>query len=160
MSEPALKKKMSTGAKWGAGCGIGCLTLLVLVAAAAFLGYRFAKGKLDQVKAEMRQLGFERIVTRQVAEVRDPGAVPTLYIGQVVQILGDCHTNLAIVAQVGEIHGRVSGNVFFRGQMLTVQPKAEILGSLDASAQVVQKYGAVRGEVTGRHLLLNEPAAR
>ena len=143
MNETVAKKGMSTGAKWGVGCGIGCLTLLILLGIIGFFGYRFAKAKLEGVTQELQELGFKVVVKGQNIEIRDEVTVPTLYVGQMVKILGNCTTNLAIVAQMAEIHGRVDGKVYFRGQMLTIQPRAELLNGLDVTAQIITKYGKI-----------------
>jgi hypothetical protein len=149
MSEEVKKKGMSTGAKWGTGCGIGCLTVIIIIAVLAFIGYRVANGKLEEVALEMEELGFENVVKQQMIEVKDEITEPTLYVGQMVKIIGDCSTNLAIVAQMAEIHGKVDGKVYFRGQMLTIQPEAELLNGLDVTAQVVQQFGKIHGDITG-----------
>jgi hypothetical protein len=156
MSEEVKKKGMSTGAKWGTGCGIGCLTVIIIIAVVAFIGFRLAKGKLDEVTLEMKEFGFENVVQQQMIEVKDEITEPTLYVGQMVKIIGDCSTNLAIVAQMAEIHGNVAGKVYFRGQMLTIQPEAELLNGLDVKAQVVQKYGKIHGEITGEGYALDD----
>jgi hypothetical protein len=160
MNEEVGKKGMSTGAKWGVGCGGGCLTVIVIIAVAAFIGFRFVKGKLEGATLEMKQLGFENVVKQQAIEVTDEITEPTLYIGQIVKILGNCNTNLAIIAQMAEIHGKVAGKVYFRGQMLTVQPNAELLGGLDATAQMIQRYGKIHGEITGQHQVMDGNAVQ
>ena len=160
MNDEVRKKGMSTGAKWGTGCGIGCLTLIVIIAVVGFIGFRFAKGKLGAMTQEMEELGFENVVKQQVIEVRDEITEPTLYMGQMVKILGNCTTNLAIIAQAAEIHGKVDGKVYFRGQMLTIQPTAELLNGLDVTAQAIQKYGKVHGEIAGQYQALDDKAGQ
>ena len=147
---------MSTGAKWGLGIGIGCLGLILVLGIAGFVGMRFLKGKLDGMTADLKTHGFDKTIKGQILEVRDPIAEPTIYMGQVVKVYADCSTNLAIVAQVGEIFGRVEGKLYFRGQVLTIQPKAEIMGGLDATAQVVKNLGRVSGEITGKHQIITD----
>jgi hypothetical protein len=154
MSETTEKKGMSTGAKWGVGCGIGCLTIVIILAIAGFIGYKFAKGKLDEMQVELKQHGFETVIQGQNMELRDDITEPAIYMGQIVKIMGDCHTDLAIMAQLAEIHGTVSGDVYFRGQVLTIQPNAIITGNLDLKAQAVQKYGTVQGEITGIYQIM------
>ena len=150
------KQGMSTGAKWGLGCGIGCLTLILIAAIAGFAGYRFLMRCVDTMTQELRQRGFEKVVKGQAIVVKDEITEPTLYLGQAVKILGDCKTNLAIIAQLAEIHGRVDGKVYFRGQMLTIQPKAELLNGLDITAQVLQKYGKITGGITGKYQTISD----
>ena len=166
-SDTNAKPGMSTGAKWGLGIGIGCLGLILVLGIAGFVGMRFAarasgvvlpnlKGKLDGMTADLKTHGFDKTIKGQILEVRDPIAEPTIYMGQVVKVYADCSTNLAIVAQVGEIFGRVEGKLYFRGQVLTIQPKAEIMGGLDATAQVVKNLGRVSGEITGKHQIITD----
>jgi len=155
MNETPAKKGMSTGAKWGVGCGIGCLTLVVIIGVASFFIYRFAMGKLDEMTQEMTELGFENVVTQQVIEVTTEITEPTLYLGQVVKILADCSTNLAVIAQIAEIHGKVEGKVYFRGQVLTIQPNGELMNGLDVLAQGVQNLGTINGEITGQYQEIN-----
>ena len=42
------KKGMSTGAKWGTGCGIGCLAIIIILAIAGFVGFKLIKQKIDE----------------------------------------------------------------------------------------------------------------
>ncbi len=145
------KKGMSTGAKWGLGCGIGCLTVIIIISIGIFMTVRFVKGKIDETASELKQLGFENIVKGQVLEITDKITEPTLYIGQVVKIMTDCDTDLAVIAQVCEIHGKVDGKVYFRGQTLIIQPYSELKNGLDIMAQALQKYGKIEGEITGKY---------
>lgn len=156
MNEEVKKKGMSTGAKWGIGCGIGCLTLIIIIAIVAFIGFKFVKGKVESMTRELKQLGFENVVKGQVLEVRKEITEPTLYIGQVVKIFGNCKTDLAIIAQMAEIHGKVDGKVYFRGQVLVIQPKAELLKDLDVMAQMILKHGKVSGEITGQYQAIDD----
>ncbi len=151
MNETSNKPGLSKGAKWGIGIGAGCLVLLLLIAGLAFFGYTFFKGKIEAVTMDLKTHGFEKTIKGQIIEVKDPITEPAIYMGQVVKILGDCQTNLAIVAQMAEIHGRVQGKVYFRGQVLVIEPKAELLNGLDVTAQVVQKFGKIQGEITGKY---------
>ena len=160
MSEEVKKKGMSTGAKWGTGCGMGCLTVIIIIAVLAFIGFRVANAKLEEVTLEMKEFGFENVVKQQMIEVGDEITEPTLYMGQMVKIIGNCSTNLAIVAQMAEIHGKVDGKVYFRGQMLTIQPEAELLNGLDVKAQVVQKYGKIHGDITGEGYVLDDKSEK
>ncbi len=135
------------GSKWGIGCG--CLVMVVLIVVGVVFGVRFAKDKVAGMTQELKQYGFEKEVKGQIVEVKEDITEPTLYAGQAVKILGNCSTNLAILAQMGEIHGRVDGKVYFRGQILIIQPNAVLMNGLDVKAQVIQKYGTINGEITG-----------
>ena len=160
MNDEVPKKGMSTGAKWGIGCGIGCLVILILVVAGSIFGIRYATRKVADMTQDLKQYGFEKQVKGQVLEVREDITEPTLYIGQMVKILGNCSTNLAILAQMGEIHGKVEGKVYFRGQVLTIQPNAELMNGLDVTAQVIQKYGKIDGEITGKYQAIDDKAKK
>ena len=149
MNDEIKKKGMSTGAKWGIGCGCGCLVMVVLIVVGVVFGVRFAKNKVAGMTQDLKQHGFEKEVKGQAIDVTDEITEPILYAGQVVKILGNCTTNLAILAQVAEIHGRVDGKVYFRGQILTIQPNAVLMNGLDVTAQVIQNYGTINGEITG-----------
>ena len=145
------KKGLSTGAKWGIGCGIGCLSLVIVTIVVGVLAYFFVMGKVREVTQDLTTKGFEKQVKGQTIEVREDITEPTLYVGQMVKIFGTCKTNLAIVAQLAEIHGKVEGKVYFRGQLLTIQPTAEILGGLDVTAQAVLNKGKVEGGISGQY---------
>lgn len=149
--ENVEKKGMSTGAKWGLGCGIGCLAIIIILAIAGFVGFKLVKEKIDETTVELQELGFVNVVTGQALEITDEITRPTLYKAQMVKILADCNTDLAVMAQICEIHGKVDGKVYFRGQVLIIQPQAELRNGLDVLAQVIQKFGTVKGEITGKY---------
>ena len=150
------KKGMSTGAKWGMGCGIGCLVIIMVIAIAGFVGFKMVKQKIDDTATELQELGFDNVVSGQTLEIKDDITKPTLYKAQMVKILADCNTNLAVMAQICEIHGKVDGKVYFRGQMLIIQPQAELRNGLDVLAQAIVKYGTVRGEITGKYQAIQD----
>lgn len=146
------KKGMGAGAKWGLGCGCGCLVVLILLILGGVFGVKLFMRKVDQMAAEMKTVaGIEEEISGQVLEITTPITTPTLYKGQVVKLLANCSTNVAVLAQVGEIHGTIEGRLYFRGQILTIQPSAELRGGLDATAQIVQNYGEVFGRISGEH---------
>ena len=84
----------------------------------------------------------------QTIDVKEDTDEPVLYQASGVRIYGTCTTNVAIVARIGEIHGRVLGKVYFRGQKLVIMPNAEVVNGLDAKGQVI-RYGKVGGEPRG-----------
>ena len=151
MDEEIQKKGMSTGAKVGIACGIGCLVIIIGIIIASFLGYRFFMGKVDEMTAEFKEIGFETEVKGQAIEVTEEINEPTIFIGQSVIIIGDCKTDMAIIAQMADIYGKVEGKVYFRGQMISIQRGAELLNGLDVKAQVVTNYGKIDGEITGEY---------
>jgi hypothetical protein len=163
-TEQAEPKKTgrSTGAKWGIGCGIGCLVVILLIAAVGFAGYFVVKRLIEDTKQELVGYGFDNVVMRQMVETSDPIVEPTLFIGQAVKLLGPSSTDVAVMAQAAEIHGRIDGKLYFRGQVLTIQPNAVITGGLDVKAQAIQNYGTIEGDISGTYQAMqgNPPVAR
>jgi len=83
--------------------------------------------------------------------VTDEVTEPTVYLGQMVKIVGDCSDDIAIIAQMAQIHGEVAGTLYFRGQILTIEPGAHLQGDLDLKCQVATIYGKVDGQITGQY---------
>jgi len=151
-----IEKRTSSGTKWVVGCGCGCLTLIIVIGIVTFFAVKFFMNKIDDMAMEFQQQGFETVVKGQTIKVVDDIQEPTLYMAQMIDIYGHCHTNLAIMAQMAELNGIVDGDVYFRGQMLTIQPNATINGDLNIIAQTLQCDGVVKGEVTGKYQLINK----
>ena len=146
-----IEKKTSSGTKWVVGCGCGCLTLLIVIGIVTFFAVKFFMNKIDDMALEFQEQGFETVVKGQTIKVTDDIQEQTLYMGQMIDIYGHCYTNMAIIAQMAELNGIVDGNVYFRGQMLTIQPNAIIHGDLDITAQTLQCDGVVDGEIKGKY---------
>jgi hypothetical protein len=151
---PAQKKKLGTGAKWAIGCSSGCLTVLVLAIALGFAGYAYIKKAVAGYETELKGLGFETVIQQQMVDVTQPITQPVLLKGQMVRIMADCSTNIAVLAQVCEINGKVDGKIYFRGQVLTIGPNGEVLGGIDAQAQFIQNNGRIEGEISGKYQLI------
>jgi cytoskeletal protein CcmA (bactofilin family) len=64
---------------------------------------------------------------------------------------------MAVLAQVCELDGTIEGKLYFRGQVLTINPGAEVRGGIDAQAQLLQNNGRVRGGITGKYQLIEPP---
>ena len=158
MEEKPASRKMSTGLKVGLiGCGTLALLLCIGVVTTAVFGIRFAKGKLDEVTGELKEMGFKPKRTAQVVRINDPINEKSLYVGQVVKMTSDATTDVAIVAQTAEIRGKIKGKIYFRGQLLTIHEGAEVSDGLDVKAQVVHIRGKVEGEITGTYQTLQRP---
>jgi len=153
--EPKEKKKLSTGAKWGIGCGSGCLVVVLLVAGTILFGVVYVKKVVAKYETELNGLGFDKVEMAQMQDVRDPITEQKLFKGQTVRIYSDSTVDIAVLAQICEIHGKIDGKVYFRGQMLIIQPQAEITGGLDATAQMVQNLGKIKGGITGKHQMID-----
>jgi len=150
----AEKKKMGTGAKVAIGCGSGCLVVVLLVAGAIVAGTFYVKKIISKYETELKDHGFETVIQGQMLNITEPITEPILFKGQSIRIMSDCSTNMAVLAQVCELHGTIEGRLYFRGQVLTVHPGAEILGGVDAQAQIVQNNGKIEGGITGKHQLI------
>ena len=151
MQDNQGKKGLSSGAKWGIGCGSGCLVVVVVLAVAGIVVYAFIKRQVGDWKEEFAALGFEHVETGQQVTVSQPVTIPTLYLAQGVKITSEVATNVAIIAQMAEVYGRVDGDLYFRGQMLMIGPEAVIEGDVDLAAQSVVLEGEVKGEVRGTY---------
>ena len=168
MSEPNMedemtnavpeKKKMGAGAKVAIGCGSGCLVVVLLFIIAGVVGGVYLKKVVAKNEAELQALGFDTVIKEQVLDVTSPISEPVLLEGQVVRIMADCSTNIAVLAQSCEIHSVVSGKVYFRGQILTVQPNGAVLGGIDAKAQVIQNHGLINPPVSGEYQVFQDDA--
>ncbi len=157
--ETEQKRGMGTGAKIGLGCGIGCLVVILLLVVGGFVAWRVVQGKINDATKELAEKGFTNVKTGQMLDVNEPVTEKTLFRGQVVRLMSDCATDVAILAQAAEIHGTVEGRVYFRGQVLTIQPRAVVKNGLDANGQIVQVLGQLDGEVTGSAKVVRTPRA-
>ncbi len=176
--EPPPPSGKSTGKKWAIGCGIGCLILLIL---AGILGAAAARGvkkavmemepkvmaqleeavaTVEKMSSEFEAKGFQAV--RQPAiDVNEEVHGPKVYVGQMVRIFARCDDDVAIAAPMAEVHSEVTGDLYFRGQMLTLHPGAVVGGNLDVEAQMLQVNGAtVLGEITGSHQLIDNGMKR
>ncbi len=153
------KKKMGTGCKVAVGCGSGCLVVVLLAALGIGVGAYYIKKTIAKYETELKGYGFEKVTQGQVIDVTNPVDEPVLFKGQVVRIMADCSTNIAVLAQACEIYGKIDGKVYFRGQVLTVQPNAEIHGGIDAKAQVIQNHGTIEGPVSGSYQVFEDKTA-
>ncbi len=157
----AEKKKMGTGAKVAIGCGSGCLLVVLVTVLVIIASVFYVKKIVSKYEDELKSHGFETVTQGQMLNITEPIDEPILFKGQSVRIMSDCSTNMAVLAQVCELHGRIEGKLYFRGQLLTVYPGAEILGGVDVQAQVLQNNGKIEGGITGKyqeHQLVEPPA--
>jgi hypothetical protein len=156
-AQPPVKQPKSTGSKCLIGCGIGCLLLVIIsglvLGVGGYFAYKYTTGKINAWSQKFEDMGFEKI-KGQIIEIVNDVNVPTLYLGQTVKVMGDCKKDIAIIAQSAEIHGKVAGTVYFRGQRLVIQPRAVIEGDLDVKAQSIEIYGQVKGQIKGTYQTL------
>jgi hypothetical protein len=155
--EIVVKKKRGTGAKVAIGCGSGCLVVVLLVVVGLVGGGLYVKKLITKYENELVDYGFEKVVSAQMLEITDPVTEPTLFKAMVLTYNTDCSTNMAVLAQVCEVNGTIAGKLYFRGQVLTINAGAEVLGGIDAQAQVIQNSGTVSGGITGKYQLIETP---
>jgi hypothetical protein len=134
--------------------------VLILIAVAAIIAVTvYVKKTISRYENELKGYGFETVKAGQMLTLSDPVDEPVLFKAQSVRIMSDCSTNMAVLAQMCEVYGRVEGKLYFRGQILTVHPGAEILGGLDVQTQLLQNSGKIEGSVTGKYQLIEPGAA-
>jgi hypothetical protein len=151
------KKKLSTGAKWAIGCGSGCLVMILLGVALTVAGVVIAKNIITKYETELKEFGFETVVSGQTIEVNQPVTSPQLFKGQMVGIMTNCETDVAVLAQMCEVYGTIQGKLYFRGQMLVIHPGARIMDGIDIKAQFMDNQGEVYGEITGEYQSMTIP---
>lgn len=137
--------------RWASRCGVGAVVLSFGLLASWLFDHRFAVvvGPEPDYARKFLALGFENVVKGASLEIKEDIGEPTLYQAAGVRIYGNCTTNLAIVAKLAEIYGRVQGKVYFRGERLKIMPNAELVGGIDSSGHVSQ-YGVIRSPDSGR----------
>jgi hypothetical protein len=153
---------LSSGAKVAIGCAaVAFLAMALICGGIVWVGYLAvdkAQEVVQQVVEELEKQteafaarfeaeGYER-VRGQVVNVTSDIEKPTVYTVQVFQLNANSAADLAVMAQVAEIKGRIEGDLHFLGQQLTIHPEAVITGDLHVQmAQVVDNRGTVEGEV-------------
>ena len=152
------KKGLGTGAKVAIGCGSGCLILIVLVLIVVGAGAFYVKKLMTQYETELKGYGFEKVQSGQMIDITEPITEPTLLKAQIVTLDADCPVDLAVMAQVCEVNGRIDGKLYFRGQVLMLNAGSEVTGGVDAKAQVVQNAGTVSGGISGEFQLIEGAA--
>jgi hypothetical protein len=158
VDEETAKPQKSKKKKWVIGCGIGCLVVLVLftlVVALGVYGVKYGLRKIDEMSGEFVKEGFVKVMGQSI-EVTEDVTEPTVYVGQVIKIIGDCNDDIAIIGQMAQIHGKVAGTLYFRGQVITIEPGAHLQGGLDLKCQVATIYGKVDGQIQGAYAELQD----
>ena len=145
-----MEPKRSGARKWLIGCGIGCLVLIIILIVAGYFGFKAGMKMVNQMTKEFEDQGFKKVMGQQI-NVSGQVTEKTLYVGQVVKMTGTCTTDMAIFAQMAEIDGKIDGTLYFRGQVLTIGPKAEIMKDLDLWAQMATVNGTVHGKILGTY---------
>jgi len=115
------------------------------------------KKTITRYEQELKGFGFEKVASGQMLDMAEPVTEPILLKGQMVRIMAGSTTNLAVLAQACEVNGRIEGTLYFRGQVLTVNPGAVITGGVNAHAQALVNHGTIKGGITGKHQALSPP---
>jgi hypothetical protein len=143
--------------RWAALAGVALLALFVILITSTYTVLQ--KVMLDQRRVDRSQdfkgLGFENVVKGRALEIKDEVRVPTLYQASGVRIYGTCTTNVAIVARLAEIHGRIEGKLYFRGNKLVIARGGELVNGLDAQG-FVYRLGKINGPVTGSYRIIDK----
>lgn len=134
-----------------AKCGLGCAIVLLIGVIALSIGViatvRLGRKYIESLTAEYRDMGFTETIRGQKLTVRQDMDKPTILLGQMVEVYGSSSTNLAVVAQVAEIHGNIDGKLYFKGQVLRIMPEAHIRNGADITAQSFTNDGTVEGDL-------------
>ena len=131
------------------GCGVVAMLLLVLGGVGVYFGVRVFSQEMNDFVEPFEQKGYRR-VTAQVHVEEKAVEESTVYVLQVLRLEDGANADIAIMAQVAEIHGTVDGDIDFFGQVLEIKPGAVVKGNIRAKgAQVIKVSGTVEGKVTG-----------
>ncbi len=146
---------MSTGAKVGIGCGSGCLILIIICAIGGFVGWQWVEGKVKEFEAEFAEMGLSPGPSGQVLQVTEVPTEPTFYKAQLVtfNFTEPVTVEIGVIAQQLDIQqGNFTENVYFRGQMVSLQSGADLEKELNVYCQIVQNVGGkVAGGTTGTY---------
>lgn len=146
---------MSTGAKVGVGCGSGCLILIIVCAIGGFVGWQWVQGKVEEFETEFAEMGFKAGPSGQALVVTEVPTEPTFYKAQMVtfNFTEPVTVEIGVIAQQLEIEqGNFAENVYFRGQIVSLQPGANLEKELNVYCQIIKELGGkVVGGITGTY---------
>lgn len=135
------KAKVNSGMKWFAGCGLGCMGLLLVL---GVIGW-WSAGKLREQQEQFFQKyeaeGYH-IIHKEVQDINEPQAGKKLFHGRLVTLKADCPAGVVIVADEGRIDAVITGPVSFFGGRLEVGPAA-VLPILTGEAGSFENKGKV-----------------
>ncbi|MEM1157512.1 MAG: hypothetical protein AAGH72_04580 [Verrucomicrobiota bacterium] len=144
--------------KWLWGCGIGCLGLIVIGILATATAVWFALSFVDDLEQELIALGLEK-QSGQFIKVEETVTSPTYYKGQVIMIRNGSDVPIGFLCQMAELRGEFHEPVTFRGQIVTIHADAVLHQGIDVKAQIVERLGEVKGEITGQYQIITETAS-
>ena len=143
--EPSRRAGMPT---WLKVCLFGCGGLLVIGVLLVGVAIYWLSSVVAKYEKEFVDRGFEK-VSSQLLVRQEKVESPMLFVGQKVILKGGARSEVALVAQIGELEGIYEEKVFFRGQIIVVKESAELRKGLDVECQVVTVKGTIQGPVTG-----------
>ncbi len=133
---------------------LALIGLAALLAVGGWAGFRYFAGRAEGHVEQFEAKGYKKFGARQ-SIVDEDFDEKRVYYGEYCRIRGDCSTDLALVSQVAEVHGKVDGDLFFWGQTLLLKRDAVITGNLDAPwAQFIVIDGRVDGEISGFYQMI------
>lgn len=141
------------------GCALGCLFVMLLFAVGLWGAWHFLRRHYAGAVSRMGEQGYTTI-KGQFVEVNEPLTNRTVIFAQSVRLANGSERGIAIVAQYARISGAVKGNAYFFGQLLVVEPDAELVHNLHVVAQRVELQGSLRGELRGYFAELLRPLHR
>lgn len=134
--------------KWRLGCGLGCLGLIVIWILATVSATWFTRSLIADMEDELAALGLEQ-QSGKIMKVEDKTTTPTYYKAQMVQVNNGSDVAVGFICQSALLQGEFHGPVTFRGQILTIHEDAVLHQGLDVKAQMIEKLGEVKGDITG-----------
>lgn len=140
------------------GCALGCLLVLLLFTVSLCGAWQFLRKHYAGAVSRMGEQGYTTI-QGQFVEVNEPLTNRTVIFAQSVRLQNGSERGIAIVAQSARISGTVKGNAYFFGQLLIVEPDAELIHNLHVVAQRVELQGTLRGELRGYYAKLVQRTA-
>lgn len=127
-------------------CSCGCLLVVLTMALGlAALGFiskrqlnRFAEGNFTHFEG-----GDEIFVEKPISD-------RSLLLGMTVEITAECQKDVIIVAKRAVVKSTIRGNLYFKGDSLTIESSAVIEGKLKVDAEtLIINGGDVRGPIEG-----------
>jgi hypothetical protein len=150
------KRGMSGFTKTLLGCG--CLAVLGVLVCAGLIGGGawYAYNTANRFVQGFESQGYERVTAQQFTESA-PVTSKKAYLVQQLIIRDGSRDDLAIAAQIAELHGTFDGDIDFLGQMLQITSDAVVKGDIRVEgAQMIKVDGTVEGEISGNYQVLDD----
>ena len=153
---PPQKQGMGTGAKIAIGCGVVVIALVLLCGIGSFASYKWV---MDKVEGFEKDFAAKNMVAGEVGQqliIDTAPTVPTYYKGQVVKLAftQPVTVEIGVIAQIIMVEkGQFAENVYFRGQVVSLDSGTQFAKEVNVECQVVEDHGAtIAGGVTGSYM--------